>query len=496
MHPTAERGDRSGARAARAETGARRGWLARPHDGSPLPRWKLAVFALPGVALRAGSFPLFLYVPALYSEEFGLSLAAVGLVFTAIRFADMAWDPAIAILLDKTHTRFGRRRPWVVAATPILLLAIALVYLPGSVAGDRVTPLYLFAGLAVLYVGQSFYGLAHGAWGAELSSDYHERSRIQAFAEWISTAGGVAILTIPIFFEVFVDAERMSPRVAAMAWFALVAIPLSVVANVLLVPERPATPAARTGFLPAVRLLFNNPYLVRIAAIDALYGLQVGVSSGLMVFFVKYWIGVPEGTTAVVFISQTGTLAAIPLWARLSRRIGKHRAVGVAYAVHLLAHCLYPLIGAGDIALYWALALVGGLGGASAAFLLRSITVDIVDYDNWRSGEERTALFFAVLSTTARIAPSIAVGITFPLLAFLGFDPSAAKPDAHAIQALRWVYIAVPILAMGGAAWLLRGFRLDEGKQRELRRAIEARGRAGASPAGPHPGGRGEPEDW
>ena len=60
----------------------------------------------------------------MYSEEFGLSLVAVGLVFTAIRFADMAWDPAVAILLDKTQTRFGRRRPWVVAALPIILLAI------------------------------------------------------------------------------------------------------------------------------------------------------------------------------------------------------------------------------------------------------------------------------------------------------------------------------------------------------------------------------------
>ena len=419
------------------------GWWSSPCPGSPRGR---------------RPFPLYLYVPALYSEELGLSLAAVGLVFSAIRFADAAWDPAIAILLDRTRTRFGRRRPWVLGATPVLLLALVWVYMPGRVVGDEATATYLFLGLAILYLGQTFYGLAHEAWGAELSTDYHERTRIQAFRDWIGTAGGVAILAIPIAYEVFVDAERMSPRVEAVAWFGLIAIPLTVAANVVLVPERDIAPPARTAFLPALRLLLSNSHLVRLAAIDTLYGLQVGISSGLMVFFVKYWIEVPAGTTAVVLISQLGTLAAIPVWARLSRRIGKHRAVGVAYAVHIVAHLLYPLIGPGDIALYWTLALAGGLGGASASFLLRSITVDIVDYDHWKSGEERTALFFAVLSTTTRIAPSLAIGAVFPLLAALGFDPAVAEPDAEAIQVLRWTYIVVPIVSMTGAAALLYGF--------------------------------------
>ncbi len=438
--------------------------------------------------MRAGSFPLTLYVPAMYSEEFGLSLVAVGLVFTAIRFADMAWDPAVAILLDKTQTRFGRRRPWVVAALPIILLAIVWIYMPGRVVDGQVTSLYLFVGLGILYVGQTFYGLSHGAWGAELSTDYHERSRIQAFGEWIGTAGGIAILGIPIFFEVFVDAERLSPRVEAMAWFALVVIPVSVALSVLVVPERRVVPRTRTRFLPALKVLFTNPHLVRIAIIDTLVWIQFGVLGSLMVFFVKYWIQVPQATTTVVLISHVGTLAAIPLWTKISKRVGKHRALGIAYAVHLVAHLLYPLIGQGDIVFYWALNLVGGLGAVSAAFLLRSITVDLVDYDNWKSGEERTALFFAVLSTTSRIGPSIAVGITFPLLAFLGFDPSVSEPDADAIQALRWVFIVIPVLAI--AAYLLYTFKLDETQQKELRRMIEDRDRAaggGSAGTAEHP---------
>ena len=87
-----------------------------------------------------------------------------------------------------------------------------------------------------------------------------------------------------------------------------------------------------------------------------------------------------------------------------------------------------------------------------------------------------------------RIGPSIAVGITFPLLAFLGFAPSVSEPDADAIQALRWVFIVIPVLAI--AAYLLYTFKLDETQQKELRRMIEDRDRAaggGSAGTAEHP---------
>jgi Na+/melibiose symporter-like transporter len=459
------------------------------HDGSPLPRSTLTIFALPGIASRAIGFTVMLYLPAMYAEDFGVGLTAVGLVFGAIRFVDMAWDPAIAILLDRTRTRLGKRRPWLAASTPVLLLAIVLAYMPGIVVGERATPLYLFITLGFLYVGQTFYELTHTAWAAELSTDYHERSRIQAFREAIAMAGGLAVLAIPIFYERFIDAEAVAPRVAAIGWFCVIAVPLSAAATVLLVPERRVTPPERTGFMAALRLLLSNPHLLRLAAIDALFWLYAGVSAALVVFFVKYWIEVPEGTTLVILLTQVASLLSIPLWARLSRGRGKHRAIAAAFTLSLAVHALYPAIGPGDIVLYWTLSVLSGLGSAAVMFLLRSMTADVVDYDNWKSGQERTALFFAVLSTTTRIAPSLAIGVTLPVLAFLGFHPAAGTPDAGAIQALRWVYIAIPLFTLGLAVCLLPGFGLDESQQRDLRQRIERRDGASRPPPPLSPAG-------
>ena len=212
-----------------------------------------------------------------------------------------------------------------------------------------------------------------------------------------------------------------------------------------------------------------------------MFGIQMGVNSGLMVFWVKYWIEVPQATTTVVLLAQGGTLAAIPLWTKLSRRLGKHKTAGIAYLVFLVVHALYPFVGKGDIGFFWFLVLLGGSSAYSAQFLVRSITVDIVDYDNWKSGQERTALFFAVLSTTTRIGPSIAIGITLPLLAYLGFDPGVSEPDAAARQTLRWVFIIIPMLVVGFAAYLLYTFKLDATQQKELRHMIEERDRSAAA---------------
>jgi GPH family glycoside/pentoside/hexuronide:cation symporter len=168
----------------------------------------------------------------------------------------------------------------------------------------------------------------------------------------------------------------------------------------------------------------------------------------------------------------------VPLWNKLSNVIGKHRAVGVAFLAQTAAYCLVFFLGKGDIYWYWLVGTLSGIAAIGASFLLRSITADIVDYDNWKSGQERTSLFFAVLSTTARIGPTLAIGIVLPVLTWMGFDPGTSEPTPEAIERFRMLFILFPLGLTLTAALLLFGFTLDQNLQQDIRRMIDERDRA------------------
>src|SRR5271170_2408963 len=83
-------------------------------------RWTLAAFAAPCLSMAALQIPLSIYVPEFYANAIGLSLAAVGLIFSMVRLADIAFDPFIGGIMDRTRTRWGRFKPWLAIAGPLV----------------------------------------------------------------------------------------------------------------------------------------------------------------------------------------------------------------------------------------------------------------------------------------------------------------------------------------------------------------------------------------
>ena len=131
-------------------------------------------FGCLALPLAALNLPFYVYLPTFYVRDLGIDLAVVGGILLVARVLDVVTDPIIGTLGDRTSTRFGRRRPWVLASVPLLLLASWQLFLPPDDAGG----LYLFVWSSLAYLAWTMILLAYSAWGAELSPDYNERSRI------------------------------------------------------------------------------------------------------------------------------------------------------------------------------------------------------------------------------------------------------------------------------------------------------------------------------
>ncbi len=226
--------------------------------------------------------------------------------------------------------------------------------------------------LSLAYLGFTLATLSHAAWGAELSTQYDERSRIQGFREFAHVIGMFLILSVPVAIE-FAGGEGWETwRMEAVGWVALVLVPTTIAIAVSFAPERPTTPVQRIGWRKATRAVLENRYMLRVLLADFLQSLGA-VRGALNVFFMQYVIKAPEWTSTVILAYFAAAIFAVPIWLRISGRLGKHRAFALAMLGHVVVTIAYLLPGEGDVALIAALFFASGLVYGGAPLIMRSI---------------------------------------------------------------------------------------------------------------------------
>jgi hypothetical protein len=185
----------------------------------------------------------------LYASAFGFDLATVGLIFLCARLWDALIDPAIGIWSDRTRTRFGRRRPWIAAGGVVFAFGAVPVFVPPLWFG----PWSLSAALFVLYLGYSMMATPFSAWGGELSSRYHERTRVATYQQSMTSLALLLTLILPsIINEHFATAPRV--QLAAI---------------MLRVRKTPCVGVGASGTSPSGTIAQHNIEQLRILACSA-----------------------------------------------------------------------------------------------------------------------------------------------------------------------------------------------------------------------------------
>ncbi|BBK33081.1 MFS transporter [Allostella humosa] len=396
-----------------------------------------------------------------------MGLATVGTILLLARLTDVASDPLIGWLGDRTPARLGRRRIWMAAGTPLVVLAAWQLFRPPADAGAG----HLLAWSILLYLGWTMVGLAYQAWGAELSDDYHERTRIAGWREGATVAGTLAAAGLPAVID---PAGGPAAALAMIAVGVALALPITVGACLALVAERPPAPARVAGWHAAAGLVAGNRPFRRLLAAYLLNGLANGLPATLFVLFVTHRLASPEQAGPLLLAYFLAGLVSVPAWLWASRRLGKHRAWCVAMLVACAAFAAVPLLGPGDAGLFLLVAVATGLTLGADLALPGAIQADVVDLDTAAGGGQRTGLLFALWGMATKLALALAVGIAFPILGAAGFVAAGTAQPAAALDALALLYGGAPVLFKLAAIALMWRFPLTEAVQRDLRRRIAA----------------------
>jgi GPH family glycoside/pentoside/hexuronide:cation symporter len=437
-----------------------------------LPLHLIAIYALPSVTLSFLFVPLVAMLPAFYAQELGMSLAAVGAVLLISRSADLVLDPLIGKLSDTTRSRWGRRKPWMWAGTPVLMIGAALIFMPMPMG---MAPwLYLLIASLVIYLGGSILGLSYSAWGAEVVSSYHGRSKVAAAREVAAVLGIVIASAVPAITALSghgVDRFTMG----LLGWMIIIITPLTVWASTRFVAEPVSVERAQPNWGKQLISLFKNkPFAVLcIAFLVMNFGSSIATST--LIFFITHYLRQPEVIGPVLLGSFISVMAFVPFWVWVSRRIGKHRAAGISLLLAIgINMAVATFLQPGDG--WWFVAAMSVAGACSAGFLTLPLGMmgDIIDYDTLKTGATRGGLYFGIWSFCQKLSPALAVGVTLPFLTWVGFDP-ANKGDQAGLEALKYVYAlgSAPLFIIG--ALLLLIFPIDARRHGIIRRRLDAR---------------------
>ena len=441
-----------------------------------LSRKTLFYYGLADMPIQMAAIPVAAFVPNYYGQDLGVSLAAVGLVLLLSRSFDAITDPLIGWLSDRTNTRWGRRRVWMLASVPILMLSIYKLFMPNP---EDVSAVYLLVWLVTLWLGWTMLFIPYYAWAAELSPEYNERSRITGWRSSIGLGANVVSKLVPVvalYFFAFGGTQETLFLVGSMT---LILLPLTVGLTVSMVPEGRDFIPARMPLLPGLRLMWRNGPFKRLIAAFFVNQLGTSISTALIVFYVRSVLQEDEKAIVQLLVFYAFNLSGIPFFVKYSSRVGKHRAW--CHALFLFSFCMlgYLLLGAGDF--YWMLPITAVTGFLAGSFWVipNSMKADVIDIDRLESGEDRTAWYFAVWSLAIKVALTVGPAIALWMLSLTGYVPSPeAGVDEGSTLGLKLLFVFGPATGFLLTALIAWNYPLTESRHLELRKKLaHARGK-------------------
>lgn len=421
--------------------------------------------------------PIAIYLAPLYAGQLSLSLQMIGAAFLIARLLDFITDPVIGILSDRWRPAIGRRRIWLLLGTLVMMSGVYLLFRPG----EGVTIIYFLLAVSLVYFGYTLIGIPYAAWGAELSTSYHTRTRITSSARFFDIAGLIISTLIPaavLSREGATSADVMKE----LSTFILVALPIAATLVFFTVPE-PDTPKVTTPFSlrKSAGLLANNGPFARIVIVLLVGTIGEVFRQTITLFFARDVVGV-SNIGAVYFYYFVAALVMVPFWLWLAQRIEKHRALTLAFIVIAVTNGSMFFLGEGDEIAFIALFVIKGACYGPVLMLPPAMIADAVDIDTARTKDRQQGLFYALSAMIQKIGYALGASLPLIILGAAGYD-SSGETGGAALQVLTLCYSIVPGVLVLLAAWLTVNYSLTEARHREIRKQIDANDAALDAPA-------------
>ena len=445
----------------------------------------LFAFGAPAVGAGYMYLLLALYVMKFSTDVLLIAPAIMGLIFSVSRIWDAISDPLVGYLSDRTTTALGRRRTWILFSfVPIAIGFYAVFAPPVSLSGDALT-WWMAASIIGFYSAMTIFFVPHMALGAELSNDYHERSRLFGLRHAFYTVGSILSLgTMQLLLnEEFREGGDVRAMAEEYALYAIIAMSVLVLYAVVNLRERPEF-QGRLNSSPtsAFRDVWQNPHARLLVIVTFIENVGSSAIAVLTLYVTQYVVGDPLSAPFIILAYMLPSTASVPMWLPLSRRFGKIRVWMVGMALYGLAFggmFFLPFLETVDarLTLIIVMAAFAGLAAGCGGTIGPSVQGDVIDYDEYKTGERKEGSYFAVWNFTYKSALGVMLLLTGFVLEASGFVPN--QPQTMTVQiAMVSLYGALPLLCYAIGVVLFSRFKLTEQEYSVIRAELDRRAAA------------------
>lgn len=418
-------------------------------------------------------FPVIVFIPKYYTSDLGVSLALAANLILAVRLFDVITDPLVGYLCDRTPGPFGRRAPWIAAATPLMMLSIYMLFLPPEGAGA----MHLFTWYMLLSLATTMMLIPYYAWGSELSPDYNERSRITGWRSQLGVVGSLLAQLVPAAAAIFFGIKGSASVLEIVAITMLVLMPICVTTTLIRVPQTKTFTRSTIPFWEGLGVMWDNGPFKRLISAFFLGSLALNITTPLYLYFITFVLKAEDQAIYMLFFFYLSNLTAVPFWVWLSSKIGKHRAYVASFVIISMAHPFYLLLGEGDFWYMLPITLVTGFAAGGFAALPNSMKADVIDLDTIKCGENRAALFFSTWSFTHKLAAAGSTWLALMGLALFNFNATPGGfNDADQLFGLRFLFALLPSLFFILAGVVIWKYPITETVHQEMRESLQQKG--------------------
>lgn len=416
------------------------------------------------------------YFAIFLTDVVGLSPGIAAIAIFVGRSWDYINDPLIGYLSDRTRTRWGRRRPFLLFGALPFALAYILMWVKPPLENQVLLAAYYSLVYVLFDAAATFVYMPYFALTPELTDNYDERTSLTTYRMFFSILGSLVAFTVPIAIIGTFQPGSASRVLLMGTIFAFAsALPLLIVffgTHERTEFTRQKQPSLKTSLQAAVK---NRPFIFG-AVIFLITWASMDILQSTLLYYIKYVVqkeAQADMIMAVIFITA---MFLLPFWEWASRRWNKRLAysAGVAFwAVVQLV--LITLNASAGLPVILFLCVMAGIGVSAAHVLPWSIIPDAVEWDEWQTGERHEGMFYSLITLAQKVASSIAIPLVLLVLEWTGYVPNVAQQSKSALLGIRLVIGPVPALLLSIGIVFAVLYPLSRESHRRIVRELEAR---------------------